>query len=155
MLTICYPDPNGNINISVQGTKDHLMRTMTLMGFEFLVMSDNEREEVRKSLDPNGTGMVKIDDFARYLNDFVTECTDNDALTEAFKTFDADNDNKLSMEEFEFFMTGFAKEYNGLMEKNMVQKMLDTIYREKLASEDDPKFDITEIVSRMKGVWAA
>ena len=59
------------------------------------------------------------------------------------------------MEEFEFFMTGFAKEYNGLIEKNMVQKMLDTIYREKLASEDDPKFDIAEIVSRMKGVWAA
>lgn len=52
-------------------------------------------------------------------------------------------------------MTGFAKEYNGLIEKNMVQKMLDTIYREKLASEDDPKFDIAEIVSRMKGVWAA
>ena len=129
-----------------------------MMGFEFLVMMDNETEELRRTLDPKGTGIVKIDDFARYLNDFVAECTDADALTEAFKQFDADNDNKLTIEEFEFFMTGFAKEYNGLMESNMVAKMLDTIYREKLiASRDVPKsearFDIPEIVRKLKSVW--
>ena len=90
------------------------------MGFEFLVMMDHELDEVRKTVDPNNSGKVQIDDFARYLNDFVSECTDDDALTEAFKQFDADNDDKLSMEEFEFFMTGFAKEYNGLMDNNMV-----------------------------------
>ena len=120
MLTICHPDPSGNINIAAQGQNDNLVRIMTLMGFEFLVFMDHEREEVRKALDPNSTGMVKIDDFARYLNDYVTECTDSGALTEAFKQFDADNDGKLSMEEFEFFMTGFAKEYNGLVDKKMV-----------------------------------
>ena len=59
------------------------------------------------------------------------------------------------MEEFEFFMTGFAKECNGLMDGKMVQRMLDLIYREKLATESEPMFDITEMVAKMKSVWAA
>ena len=57
------------------------------------------------------------------------------------------------MEEFEFFMTGFAKECNNMMDGKMVQGMLDLIYREKCASEGEPKFDITEIVTKMKSVW--
>jgi Ca2+-binding EF-hand superfamily protein len=35
-------------------------------------------------------------------------------LTEAFKLFDADNDGKINMEEFEFFMNGFARDMNTL-----------------------------------------
>ena len=79
-------------------------------------------------------------------------------LVDNHNVYRCDNDNKLTIEEFEFFMTGFAKEYNGLMENNMVAKMLDTIYREKLiASRDVPKsearFDIPEIVRKLKSVW--
>ena len=59
------------------------------------------------------------------------------------------------MEEFEFFMTGFAKECNSLMDGKMVAHMLDLIYREKLASEAEPSFDISEMVTKMKSVWAA
>ena len=155
MLTIVSPDPNGNIDISVKGTTDNLKRIMTQMGFEFLVTNESDNENIRKEIDPNATGMVKIDDFARFLDNFVAECTNEETLVEAFKTFDADNDNKLSMEEYEFFMTGFAKECNGMMDGKMVQSMLDTIYREKVASEAEPMFDITEMVNRMKSQWAA
>ena len=127
---------------------------MTVMGFEFMVASEQDLTELRTALDPNQTGTVKIADFARHLDEYVSECTNEEALTEAFKQFDADNDNKLSMEEFEFFMTGFAKECNSLMDGKMVQKMLDLIYREKCASEAEPTFDITEMVNKMKSQWA-
>ena len=100
------------------------------MGFEFMIASENELLELRTALDPNSTGMVKIGDFARHLDEYVTECTNEEALTDAFKQFDADNDNQLTIEEFEFFMTGFAKECNGMMDGKMVQGMLDLIYRE-------------------------
>ena len=151
MLTIVCPDPTGNISI----TNDNLKRIMTSMGFEFMVCGENEITEVRTALDPEGTGTVKIDNFARYLDEYVSECTNEEALVEAFKQFDADNDNILSMEEFEFFMTGFAKECNSLMDGKMVQRMLDLIYNEKLASEAEPSFNVTEIVTRMKGLWEA
>ena len=151
MLTIVYPDPNGNINI--QG--DNLKKLMTQMGFEFVVSEEAELNQLRQDLDANATGTVKIDDFARHLEEFVNAMTDENALVEAFKQFDADNDNKLSMEEFEFFMTGFAKECNSLMDGKMVAHMLDLIYREKLASEAEPSFDISEMVTKMKSVWAA
>ena len=155
MLTIVAPEPNGNIDISMRGG-DQLKKILTAMGFEFMTMVEAEYEEYRKALDPNATGVVKIDDFARYLDDFVSACTNEQALTEAFKQFDADNDNKLSMEEFEFFMTGFAKECNSMMDGKMVQNMLDIIYREKCATEEEPKmFDITDMVTKMKSVWAA
>ena len=47
MLTICCPDPHGNINI--QG--ENLKRIMTMMGFEFLIMMDNEVDQVRTALE--------------------------------------------------------------------------------------------------------
>ena len=111
--------------------------------------------ETRSSLDAQGTGTVSIDDFARHLDSVVHECTLEDSLTEAFKQFDADNDNRLSLEEFEFFMTGFGKEHNQLMNKQMVPNMLEIIKTEKLASDENPSFDITEIVTRMRSCWAA
>ena len=61
--------------------------------------------------------------------------TDDSALEAAFGTFDADNDGKLSMEEFEFFMTGFAKEYNHLFQKTMVKQMLAAV--RDLADENE------------------
>ena len=156
MLTIVCPDPNGNIDIGMRGPVDNLKRILVLMGFEFMTLVEAEYEEHKKELDPDGTGNVKIDDFARFLDNYVSECTNEQALTEAFKQFDADDDNKLSMEEFEFFMTGFAKECNNMMDGKMVQSMLDIIYREKVATEEEPKmFDITEMVTKMKSVWAA
>ena len=81
MLTIVCPDPTGNISI----TNDNLKRIMTSMGFEFMVCGENEITEVRTALDPEGTGTVKIDNFARYLDEYVSECTNEEALVEAFK----------------------------------------------------------------------
>ena len=76
MLTIVYPEPSGNINIS----GDNLKRIMTLMGFEFMIQGDQGIEDVRQGLDAAGTGVVKIDDFAHYLEDYVAECTNEEAL---------------------------------------------------------------------------
>ena len=81
MLTITCPDPSGNINIS----GDNLRRIITTMGFEFMIMVETDMEEVRRGLDPDGTNNVKIADFARYLDEYVSECTNDEALTEAFK----------------------------------------------------------------------
>ena len=78
-------------------------------------------DELREELDTNKTGLVSIDDIVAKLDDYVEELTDDGALEEAFGTFDADNDGKLSLEEFEFFMTGFAKQYSNLYEKKMVK----------------------------------
>ena len=46
----------------------------------------------------------------------LVEYLDEKALFEAFDLFDADHDGKINMEEFEFFMSGFAKDMNGLRE---------------------------------------
>ena len=81
MLTIVCPDPAGNINIS----NENLRKIMTSMGFEFMVSGDNELTEVRSALDPDGTGSIKIENFARYLDEYVSECTNEEALVEAFK----------------------------------------------------------------------
>ena len=52
-------------------------------------------------------------------------------------------------------MTGFGKEHNQLMNKQMVPNMLEIIKSEKLASDENPTFDISEIVTRMRSCWAA
>ena len=85
----------------------------------------------------------------------MTECTDDQALKEAFKQFDADNDNKLTMEEFQFFMGAFAKEYNHMMDRKIVEEMLAIIYREGVANQADasPMFDIDQMVAKMRGCW--
>ena len=140
MLTLLCPNPNGSINIA----GDQLKRLMVDMGFEFMVMNDQGINEVREALDSGGRGFVPIDDFASYLDEYVAECTNDQSLKEAFKQFDADNDNKLTMEEFEFFMGAFAKEYNHLMDRKIIEEMLGIIYREGVANKADaqPSFDI-------------
>lgn len=47
------------------------------------------------------------------------------ALTEAFDLFDADKDGKINLEEFEFFMSGFARDMNKLRDNKMVKLMMD------------------------------
>ena len=39
------------------------------------------------------------------------------------------------------------------MDGKTVQRMLDTIYREKITSEQNPMFDIYEIVNKMRTIW--
>ena len=59
------------------------------------------------------------------------------------------------MEEFEFFMGAFAKEYNHLMDRRIVEEMLAIIYREGVANKEDaqPSFDIDQMVSKMRTIW--
>jgi Ca2+-binding EF-hand superfamily protein len=45
-------------------------------------------------------------------------------LKEAFSLFDADQDGKINLEEFEFFLNGFAKDMNKLRDSKVVQEML-------------------------------
>ena len=98
---------------------------------------------MRAELDANKTGKVAIDELVSKLEDYVEELTDDSALAEAFGIFDMDNDGKLTIEEFEFYMTGFAKEYNHLYERKMVQEMVKTV--RDLADEND-QFAVSDLV---------
>lgn len=109
--------------------------------------------QLRESDELQGKTELTIDEFAGFLSHYVEACTDDSALREAFKQFDADGDDKLSMEEFEFFMTSFHKSYNDLMNKKLVEEMLAIIYREKVASKEEPKFDINEMITKMRSIW--
>ena len=109
-----------------------------------------ETDELRAELDPNKSGTVHIDDLVLYLSDYVEARTDDDTLEQAFGTFDADNDGKLSLEEFEFFMTGFAKQYNYLYDKKMVSEIIVTV--RKLADENE-MFEIRDIIRVIKDIW--
>ena len=127
MITIASPAPDGNIPITKRGEHDQLKNLLTTLGLEFLVMDETMTDKLRAELDTTKSGKVPIDDLVSYLNEIVQKRTDDSSLAEAFGVFDADNDGKLSLEEFEFFMTGFAKEYNHLFEKEMVKKMLAAV----------------------------
>ena len=151
---IAYPDPLGNIKIGNQGSladqKDPLKRLLTQIGFEHLAIKDDELNEVKKALDPENTGVVKIDALVTHLLDYVQESTDVNALTEAFQMFDAGKSGKLTMEEFEFFMTGFAKEHNQLFQDKMVKQMIEAVRKE---IGDANEFEIEKMVSIFKDIW--
>ena len=113
-------------------------------------MDQTMTDKLRSKLDSSKTGKVAIDDLVSHLDEIVERRTDDSSLAEAFGVFDADNDGKLSLEEFDLFMTGFAKEYNGLFEKKMVNKMLKEV--KKLADENE-QFLIRDIIRVMKEIW--
>ena len=150
MITIASPVPDGNIPITKRGDTDQLEKLLKTLGFPFLVMDEQMTDKLRAELDTNKSGTVPIDELVGFLNDHVEKRTDDSTLAEAFGVFDADNDGKLSLEEFEFFMTGFAKEYNHFFEKEMVKKMLAEV--RKLADENE-QFLIRDIIKVMKQYW--
>ena len=113
-------------------------------------MDETMTDKIRTELDTTKTGKVQIDDLVNYLNEIVQRRTDDSSLAEAFGIFDADNDGKLSLEEFEFFMTGFAKEYNHLFEKEMVKKMLAAV---REIADENQQFLIRDIIRIMNDIW--
>ena len=149
MLILACPNPNGTVDI----TRDAVLKQlMTNMGFEFLVRTDKEIAELRET-EPFNKSELTLEEVAKFLSSFVEECTNDDKLREAFKQFDADSDNKLSLEEFEFFMTSFHKSYNDCSNKKLIEEMLAIIYREGLATKEEPKFDIDQMISKMRTIW--
>jgi Ca2+-binding EF-hand superfamily protein len=64
-------------------------------------------------------------------------------LKEAFSLFDADQDGKINLEEFEFFLNGFAKDMNKLRDSKVVQEMLAEA---KKHSNADKLFEINKLV---------
>ena len=70
-------------------------------------------------------------------------------MRKAFNVFDADNDGKLTIDEFEFFMTSFAKQHNGLRDGKLIEEML-AVARPK--SVDD-KFVIEEAITGLQKAW--
>jgi len=112
LITIASPQPNGQIPISVKGGRDELKSLLLTAGFDFVADTPLELEKMRKELDDGGSGTVDIDKLVEHLQSILVECLDETALQQAFETFDADNDGKINLEEFEFFMSGFSKEQN-------------------------------------------
>lgn len=77
-------------------------------------MIGDNLEDCRKEIDPDGKGTVPIDSLAQWVDKQLNTYLDESALTQAFELFDADKDGKINLEEFEFFMNGFAKDMNTL-----------------------------------------
>ena len=151
MITIASPAPDGMISVQKRSeTQDDFAKLLTTIGFEFLVMHPVTTDELRDELDPNKNGRVPIDDIVAKLDDYVEELTDDSALEEAFGTFDADNDGMLSLEEFDFFMTGFAKNHNNLYERKMVKQMLAMV---KEHADENGQFRIRDIVRVFRQIW--
>jgi Ca2+-binding EF-hand superfamily protein len=93
---------------------------------------------------------VHIDKFSEWIVKKLDIYLNEQALVEAFELFDADKDGKINMEEFEFFMNGFAKDMNILRGNKMVKDMLAE--SQKYAGEDK-LFEITKLVQVLRDAW--
>jgi Ca2+-binding EF-hand superfamily protein len=85
--------------------------------------------------------------MSEYLAGVVQNCLDDNVLKEAFELFDADHDGKINLEEFEFFMNGFAKDMNKLKEAKLVK---DMIAESSKHADGDQLFEITTLVKLLK-----
>ena len=148
MLTLACPVPDGNIPITKRDKRDDLREILVQLGFEFLV--ERSLEETRTELDSEGKGTVHIDKFTEWIVKQVETYLNEQALVEAFELFDADKDGKINMEEFEFFMNGFAKDMNILRGNKMVKDFLAE--SQKYAGEDK-LFEITKLVQVLRDAW--
>ena len=91
--------------------------------------------------------MVSIDKMSEYLASIVEGCLDDAVLKEAFELFDADHDGKINLEEFEFFMNGFAKDMNKLREAKLVKNMMAESAKH---ADSEQLFEITTLVKLLK-----
>jgi Ca2+-binding EF-hand superfamily protein len=148
MLTLACPFPDGNIPITKRDKRDDLREILVQLGFEFLV--EKNLEEIRTELDSEGKGIVHIDKFSEWIVKKLDIYLNEQALVEAFELFDADKDGKINMEEFEFFMNGFAKDMNILRGNKMVKDLLAE--SQKYAGEDK-LFEITKLVQVLRDAW--
>lgn len=85
--------------------------------------------------------------MSEYLAGVVKSCLDDNVLREAFELFDADHDGKINLEEFEFFMSGFAKDMNKLREAKLVQLMITESAKH---ADGEKLFEITTLVKLLK-----
>lgn len=81
----------------------------------------------------------------------MQECLDDKSLTEAFELFDSDHDGKINLEEFEFFMSGFARDMNKLRDNTLVQTMVSEA--KKHADDKDHLLEISTLVQLLKDTW--
>jgi Ca2+-binding EF-hand superfamily protein len=148
MLTIACPVPDGNIPISQRPQRDDLKELLKVLGFEFLI--EGKLEDVRKELDPDGKGTVAIDFCAEWMAKQLNEHLNEQILVDAFSQFDSDKDGKINLEEFEFFMSGFAKDMNTLRDNAIVKDMMANSAKH---AGEDKLFEITKLVAALRGVW--
>ena len=66
------------------------------------------------------------------------------------EVFDADGDGKLTLEEFEFFMGAFGREFSSMKENKIVEHMMMLV--KNLAGEDS-HFEIKKIVQILTKEW--
>ena len=121
MLLMACPRADKILPIAQVGAKDQLKAILDPIGFEFLTPTAKDADAIRLELDPDSTGTCTVDKMVAYLAKVVRDNMSEDHLTEAFELFDADHDGKINMEEFEFFMNGFARDMNKLRDSKMVK----------------------------------
>ncbi len=66
MVTLCCPDPKGNIAIGMSGSKDQLQNLLNDLGFEFLNKTPGT-DEIRAQLDPENKTSCKIENMVSFL----------------------------------------------------------------------------------------
>ena len=148
MITIACPIPDGMIPISTRPQRDDLKELLKLIGLEFLIA--DKLEDVRKELDVDNKGTVPIDTLVEWINKQLNEYLDEKLLIEAFEMFDSDKDGKINLEEFEFFMSGFAKDMNILRDNKLVKDMIENSAKH---AGEDKLFEISKLVAVMRGAW--
>ena len=155
-LILCAPYPDGMVPIDVSKTasgaeRDNLGNLLFKLGFDYIADDQKLLDETRGKLDTEGLGKVHIDQLQEYVSGLLNEILDPERLRAAFNQFDADGDNMLSLDEFDFFMDGFAKEHNRLRDSQLVKQMV-SIAKENVEKGTD-KFTIDKMIMALRKVW--
>ena len=154
MILAPYPDGMVPINVANApggGQRDNLGNLLMKLGFDYIVAEPKILEETRAQLDSEGSGKVHIDQLHQYVSGLLNEILDTEKLRIAFNQFDADQDNMLTLDEFDFFMDGFAKEHNRLRDSQLVKQMV-SIAKDN-CEKGTTKFSIDVMITALRKVW--
>ena len=97
---------------TAEGRGIHLTKDMEMilkqLGYDYMCQHDR-LQELKGKLDKEGAGTFKERDLIEHLMDGdAMKYTSENELREALKQFDFDNDGKIKLEEFKYFMEEFG-----------------------------------------------
>ena len=119
MLLVLRPTEKGSGKMA---TKE-LEPLLKSLGYDFAAV-EPELTHLTTALDKDGT--VMQDDLIEYLvSHYSLKYANQQALREALKLFDFDNDGRIKYEEFEYFMRNFGTAEASHITEERMQKLLE------------------------------